>query len=165
LKAKGFEGGAGDFCKLAFDVASVQASVAHDLHAFLGELRNQARDEVEGGAGDGDALAGVSVGVEVGDHLTIVTDYVGGSQGRVTEVTPDVFWGIKAFGIEAIGVDLVAAMVTIALGNGPLQLAVVGASLSEVLAEQVSPFGRQASRGEAVDFDPGVVFQATFGHH
>ena len=72
LKAKGFEGGAGDFCKLAFDVASVQASVAYDLHPFWGEMRNQARDEVEGGAGDGDALARVCVSVPVGDLLAVV---------------------------------------------------------------------------------------------
>jgi len=41
----------------------------------------------------------------------------------------------------------------------------VGASVSQVLAEQVSPFDRQASRGEAVDFDPGVVFEAAFGYY
>jgi hypothetical protein len=64
-----------------------------------------------------------------------------------------------------LGTRLVPVMVTIALGNGPLQLAVVGASMSEMLAEQVSPFGRQASRGETVDFDPLTIFPATFGHH
>ena len=37
--------------------------------------------------------------------------------------------------------DLVAATVTITLPNGLPQLVVVGASLSKVLAEQVSPFG------------------------
>ena len=83
----------------------------------------------------------------------------------MAQVAADVSSGIETFGIEAISVDLVAAMVTIALGNGPLQLAVVGASLSKVPAKQVSPFGRQASRGEAVDFDPRTIFQTAFGHH
>ena len=74
--------GAGDFCKLAFDVASVETGIGtmqawrHDLHAFFGEMRNQARDEVEGGADDGDALAGGYVGVPVGDLLAVVVSDV-----------------------------------------------------------------------------------------
>ena len=165
LKAESFEGRTGDVCKFAFDVAGVETGVAHDLYALWGNMRDEARNEIESRAGDSDALSGVSVCVEVGDHLTIVTDYVGGSQGRVTEVTPDVFCGIKAFGIEAIGVDLVAAMVTIPLPNGLPQLVVVGASLSKVFAEQIAPFGGQAGGRQVVDFDPRTIFQTAFGHY
>jgi hypothetical protein len=87
------------------------------------------------------------------------------AKGGWPKVATDVSGSIKAFGIETIGVDLVAAMVTITLPNGLPQLVVVGASLSKVLAEQVSPFGGQAGGRQAVNFDPRTIFQTTFGHH
>jgi hypothetical protein len=76
LEAKSFEGGAGDLCKLAFDVAGIEASVAHELHPLWGKMGDEARDEVEGGAGDDDALTGVSIRVPVGDLLTVVANQV-----------------------------------------------------------------------------------------
>ena len=83
LKADRFQGNAGDVCELAFDVAGVEIGVAHNLHtlsadrqAFRGDVRDQTGDEVEGRAGDGDALFGIGVDVPVGDLLTIVADDV-----------------------------------------------------------------------------------------
>lgn len=82
LKADRFQGNAGDVCELvplrvlAFDVAGVETGVAHNLHTFRGDVRDQTGDEVEGRARDGDALFGIGVDVPVSDLLVIVTDDV-----------------------------------------------------------------------------------------
>ena len=58
------------------DVAGVETGVAHNLHTFRGDVRDQTGDEVEGRAGHGDALFGIGVDVPVGDLLTILADDV-----------------------------------------------------------------------------------------
>jgi hypothetical protein len=83
----------------------------------------------------------------------------------VTEIAADVLGGIEAFWIEAVGVDLVAAVVVVALIDSLLQLPVEGMSLTEVLAEQVAPFGGQTVSGQPVDLYPLTLFQAAFDHH
>jgi hypothetical protein len=83
----------------------------------------------------------------------------------VAEIAADVFGGIKALGVEAIGFDLIAAMVAVSLIDGFSQLVVEGTSLAEMLAQQVAPFGGQTATGQFVDLHPLAVFQAAFCHH
>ena len=52
LKANRFQGCADDVSELTFDVAGVETGVAHNLHTFRGDVRDQMGDEVEGRAGD-----------------------------------------------------------------------------------------------------------------
>ena len=120
---------------LSFDVARVEAGVAHYLHSFRRNMGNHAGDKVESGAGNGDTLTGGSVSVPVGDGLAIIVSDAGGSQGRVAQVTADVFGGIEALGIEAVSVDLVATVVTVSLLYGLSKCVVVGTSLAEMLAQ------------------------------
>jgi hypothetical protein len=122
-----------------FDVARVEAGVAHDLHPFRWDVGNYSRDEIESGTGDSDALVGVGVDVPVGDQLPIIVGDVRGGQRSMTEIAADVSGGIEAFWVEAVGVDLVAAVVVVALIDSLLQLPIEGTSLTEVLAEQVAP--------------------------
>jgi len=56
-------------------------------------------------------------------------------------------------------------LVMIPLINGLSQLLVEGTSLSEMLAEEVAPFGSQTATGQFVDIYPLTVFQAALGHH
>ena len=58
--------------ELAFDVAGVEASVAHCLHAFRRDVRDHARDKVKSGAGDGNTLVSVGVDILVRDELAVV---------------------------------------------------------------------------------------------
>ena len=76
LETESFEGSASQLCKLAFDIAGVETGVAHDLHTLWGNMRDEVRNEVKGGAGDGDTLTGVGVDVSIGDLLAVVTDQV-----------------------------------------------------------------------------------------
>ena len=52
LKADRFQGNAGDVCELTFDVADIEAGVAHCLHSLRWNMRNHSRDEIESGASD-----------------------------------------------------------------------------------------------------------------
>jgi hypothetical protein len=72
LEAKGFESGVDDWDEFAFDVAGIQASVAHCLHSLRRDVRDHTRDKVEGRAGNGNALVRVGIDVPVGDELTVV---------------------------------------------------------------------------------------------
>jgi hypothetical protein len=72
LEAKGFQSSVDERDEFAFDVARVEAGVAHYLHPLRWDMGNHSRDEIEGGTGDGDALAGVGVDVPVGDQLPII---------------------------------------------------------------------------------------------
>ena len=83
----------------------------------------------------------------------------------MAEVTPDVAGGFESLWVEAVGVYLVAAMVAVSLIDCLAQFRVVRASLTEVLAEQVAPFGGQTSSRDGVDLHPLAVLQAAFGHH
>ena len=65
----------------------------------------------------------------------------------MAEVAADVFGGIEALGVEAVGFDLVAAMVAVSLIDGFSQFVVEGASLAEMLAQEVAPLGSQATTG------------------
>ena len=165
LEAKGIQGSADDWDEIAFHVAGVQTGVADHLHSLRWNMGDHARDEVESGTGDGDTPAGGSVGVPVGNELTVVVGDAGGGQGRVTQVAADVFGGIEAFWIEAVGVDLVAAMVVVASIDGLSQLLVKGTCLSKVLTEEVAPLGSQMATRQFVDLHPLAVFEAAFGHH
>ena len=98
-------------------------------------MRDHTRDKVEGGAGDGNAPVRVGVDVPVGDELAVIVGDVRSGEGRMAEIAADVFGGIKAFWIEAIGFDLIAAMVVVALVDGLAQLVVEGTRLAEMLAQ------------------------------
>jgi len=87
------------------------------------------------------------------------------ASGGWTQVAADVFGGIEALWIEAVGFDLVATMVVVSLIDGLSQLLVEGTSLSEALAEEVAPFGSQTATRQSVDLYPLAVFEAAFGHH
>ena len=87
-----------------------------------------------------------------------------GDSCRVPWIAADVFGGIEAFWIEAIGFDLVTTVVTVSLVDGFLQRLVEGASLAETLAEEVAPLGGQSAPGQFVNLHPLTIPEAAFGH-
>ena len=83
----------------------------------------------------------------------------------MAQVAANVPGGFEALGVEAVGVDLIATMVAVPLIDGPSRLLVEGTRLSEVLAEEVAPFGSQTATRQFVNLYPLAVFEAAFGHH
>jgi hypothetical protein len=62
----------------------------------------------------------------VGDALAIVMGELGGGQGRMPEVVPDVLCRFEASGVEAVSMHLEAAMVFMGLGDDVLQSRIGG---------------------------------------
>ena len=58
------------------DVAGVETGVAHDLHAFWRDVRDQTGGEIESGASDCLAQTCGGVDVPVGDVVGVVVDDV-----------------------------------------------------------------------------------------
>ena len=52
LEAEGLQCGEQDGCDFVFEVAGIEAGVAHHLHAFGRNVGNQERDEIQSGAGN-----------------------------------------------------------------------------------------------------------------
>ena len=77
LETERIQGSLDEVGEFAFDIAGIETSVAHHLHALGRDVRDQRRDEVEGRAGHGLTLTGGGVDVPVRNLQPIVGGQVG----------------------------------------------------------------------------------------
>jgi hypothetical protein len=77
----------------------------------------------------------------------------------MAKIAADVFSSIEAFRVETLGIDLETTMVMVTLGDGALQIRIMGVRLTQGLAEQVTPFGGQTVAGDLIDLHPSIFSQ------
>ena len=163
LEAEGLQSGEQDGCDLMFEVAGIEAGVAHHLHALGRNVGDQERDEIQSRAGHRLAQVCGSVDIPKDNLVSIVAGQMGSCQRRMAKIAADVFSSIEAFRVETLGIDLETTMVMVTLGDGALQIRIMGVRLTQGLAEQVTPFGGQTVAGDLIDLHPSIFSQTAFG--
>ena len=88
LEAEGIQCGEEDGCDFVFEVAGIEAGVAHHLHAFGRNVGYQERDEIQSGAGYRLALVCGSVDVPKGNLQSSVADQMGSCQRGMAQKSP-----------------------------------------------------------------------------